>query len=143
MSNADYERKVFWNMYNEILINNGEPFSISTKKQWAIVNKPSPAWNEPAIAMDFLVQKKILRINAFLLDDANLYFMLLGKKNEIEKQLGFQTVWCHGEKGENTYRIKIELGFIPNDHDDYYRVIEKSLPIVIKYINTFKPYIKC
>ena len=143
MSNAEFERKIFWDMYNEILINNGEPFSISSKKQWAIVNKNSPAWNEPVIAMDFLVQKKVLRINAFLLDDEYLFAKLLGMKEEIEEALGFAPEWVHGEKGENTYRIKTELRFTPNNHDDYYRVIEKSLPIVMKYVETFRPYIKC
>ena len=93
MSNAEFERKIFWDMYNEILINNGEPFSISSKKQWAIVNKNSPAWNEPVIAMDFLVQKKVLRINAFLLDDEYLFAKLLGMKEEIEETLGFAPEW--------------------------------------------------
>ena len=136
MSNAESERKFFWDMYNEILINNGEPFSISSKKQWAIVNKNSPAWNEPVIAMDFLVQKRILRINAFLLDDQCLFARLMGMKAKIEENLGFTPDWVHGEKGENTFRIKTELSFIPNNHDDYCRVIEESLPIVMKYVET-------
>lgn len=143
MSNAEYERKIFWDMYNEILMNNGEPFSISSKNHWAIVNKNSPAWNEPVIAMDFLVQKRVLRINAFLLNDEDLFNKLLSMKKDIEFALGFVPEWVHGEKGENTYRIKTELSFIPCDHEDYYRVIEKSLAIVMKYIEVFKPYIKC
>lgn len=143
MSNAEYERKVFWNMYHEILINNGEPFRISQKKQWAIVNKNSPAYNNPAIAMDFLVQKKVLRINVFLLNDQELFFKLERMKGKIEDSLGFKPEWVPGEKGENTYRIKTELPFLPYNKDDYYRVIEESLPIVIKFIKTFSPYIKC
>ena len=143
MSNAEYERKVFWDMYNEILNNHGNPFFISAKKHWAIVNKDSAAWNEPVIAMDFLVQKRVLRINAFLLDDLNLFNHLLEIRKEIENSLGFTPEWVHGEKGKNTYRIKTELSFIPNSRDDYHRIIEKSLPIVAKYINVFKPYIKC
>ena len=143
MSNAEYERKIFWDMYNEVLIDHGEPFFISSKKQWAIINKNSPAWNEPVIAMDFLVQKRVLRINVFLLDDEHLFNKLAAMRKEIEETMGFTAEWVHGEKGENTYRIKTELDFIPNNHDDYYRVIEESLPIVVKYINTFKPYIKC
>ena len=85
----------------------------------------------------------MLRINAFLLDDEYLFAKLLEMKEEIEETLGFAPEWVHGEKGENTYRIKTELRFTPNNHDDYYRVIEKSLPIVMKYVETFRPYIKC
>lgn len=143
MRNADSERKIFWRIYNEILAKNGIPFLISFKKQWAIVNKNTPAWNEPVIAMDFLVQKRLLRINLFLLDDVGLFNKLFAIKKDLEDKLGCKTEWIHGEKGKNTYRIKTELFLIPYDHDDYYRVIEESLPIVMKYIETFRLFIKC
>ena len=143
MRNADSERKIFWEMYNQILAKHGKPYIISSKKQWAIVNKNTANWNEPAIAMDFLVQKRLLRINLFLLDDVALFNKLSAIKHDLEDKLGCKSEWVHGEKGKDTYRIKTELGLVPYDHDDYYRVIEESLPIVINYINTFRPYINC
>lgn len=143
MRNADSERKIFWEMYNQILAKHGKPYIISSKKQWAIVNKNTANWNEPAIAMDFLVQKRLLRINLFLLDDVALFNKLSAIKHDLEDKLGCKSAWVHGEKGKDTYRIKTELGLVPYDHDDYYRVIEESLPIVINYINTFRPYINC
>ena len=143
MRNADSERKIFWDMYNQILAKHGKPYIISSKKQWAIVNKNTANWNEPAIAMDFLVQKRLLRINLFLLDDVALFNKLSAIKHDLEDKLGCKSEWVHGEKGKDTYRIKTELGLVPYDHDDYYRVIEESLPIVINYINTFRPYINC
>ena len=130
-------------MYNQILAKHGKPYIISSKKQWAIVNKNTANWNEPAIAMDFLVQKRLLRINLFLLDDVALFNKLSAIKHDLEDKLGCKSEWVHGEKGKDTYRIKTELGLVPYDHDDYYRVIEESLPIVINYINTFRPYINC
>ena len=143
MMYASDKQQLFWSTYQDILEKSGNPFFISYNKHWAAVNRPTAAWNEPVIMMDFLTSHKILRINAFLLNDVALYKYLIDHKSEIEKSLGFVPQWVHGDKGENTYRIKIELSYNHDSVDSYFCLIKKSLPIIMKFISTFKPYIKC
>ncbi len=161
-TNAEQERAFFWNAFNEILAENGDPFTLSSKKQWAVVNRDNPNWTKPCLSMDFLIQKRILVINIFILDDIPLYNRLLANKAQIESDLGiappvsknlfavvnkqtnpnFKVQWVQGEKGSNTKRIKTELDFTPYDHSDYWRLIEKAIPIVMSYMRAFKRYIE-
>ena len=143
MTNAEFERKIFWGMYEKFLDKNGKPFYFTARENYAVINKKTPAFNKPIIAMDFLVQKKLLRINAFMQDDEELFQHLFKIKKEIEEKLGFEVKWVHGEKGQNTYRIMIELHFSLLSEDEYNILIQKSIPIVEKFIYTFRPYIEC
>ncbi|MCH5161049.1 MAG: DUF4268 domain-containing protein [Clostridiales bacterium] len=142
MRNSVEERKVFWQMYQSVLDEKGMPFTIICERQWAVVNSYSSKWRRNIISMDFSLQKHILRINAYLDNDLSLYAILVSKKEEIEDKLGFAPVWGAGEKKGNARRIKVELPFVPYDRNDYVKLIEQSIPIVQRFVEAFKPYIK-
>lgn len=87
------------------------------------------------------MQQCLLRVNVYMQNDEELFKKLYDNKNEIEKSLGFAPIWAHGEKGKNTYRIKVELPLTAYDREDYQRVIEKSIPIVKNFLTAFRPYV--
>jgi len=143
MTNTKRERKIFWTLFEEILAENGNPFSIAPQAQWAVINRNNSNCAKPCLLIDFLVRKRIIRINVYIDNDLSLYKRLEIKKEEIKNALGFQVEWAIGSKGENTRRIKMELGFILGSREDYRRVIKKVLPIVMNFIEVFKRDINC
>ena len=143
MTNAKREREIFWTLFEEILTENGNPFSIAPKEQWAVINRNNSNWAKPCLLIDFLVRKRLIRINVFIYDDLSLYKRLETKKEEIKNALEFQVDWGIGLKGYNTKRIKMELDFILGNREDYRRVIQKALPIVMNFIEVFKRDINC
>lgn len=143
MTNIEKERKVFWSMFEEVLINNGNPFSISTRAHYGTINKNSPNSNL-CLGIDFLLKKGFFRTGIYIQDDvATPYFnRLLSQKEEIESLLGFKPIWTtRGVKNPNTRRIETQLPFIPNDREDYARLLDDVLPIIVKYIEVFSKYL--
>ena len=141
-ANAKDEQKIFWSMYDEILIQNGEPFVLLHEKNgevtfWGNVNKYR-SLVDLSLSMDFLVSKKFLRINIYIRDDVRLYNYLYSKKDEINTMLGFEPLWNDNCCSDNTRRIEVRLPFIPEDYDDYDRLINASLPIIMQYKKVFE-----
>ena len=144
MTNAEEQRKIFWELYKKFLINNGEPFYISECKQWAIVNKNSPSWSNPCLAMDFLCGKKFLRVNIYIRNDIELYDLLKRNKENLDK--GFypkKPEWIENNEGENTRRIEIKFLFKSHDTEEYKKIIEDSATYVLQFIKNYRPYIEC
>lgn len=145
-TNAVKERKYFWAMYKEILNEQGNPFSFVSRNQYAIVNKKTTAWVEPCIAMDFLFKKSkmYLRVNVFIENDLRLYERLLKIRDKLDEDfLPIKPVWCDGESGENTRRIKIEIPYKYRSNEEYRRIILESIHYVKLFIKNYKPYIDC
>ena len=64
------ERKKFWKIFDEKLIENGEPFSILYEKggevtYWAVVNRKQ-SFVDNALSIEFLVREQKLRINIYV-----------------------------------------------------------------------------
>lgn len=143
MTNAEEQQKIFWKMYDEFLIENGEPFTISPKRHWCVVNAKNV--NKPCLSMDFLVQDKILRVGIYIQNDANgLYDRLIDKREYLDSIFADRKPeWCEKcKKGKTTKRIKIEIPFFYESEDEYERIIELSAKFVLKFIKAYRPYIK-
>lgn len=141
------EQLYFWNLFSEKIIENGEPFHISydhnNPRHYATINKNSPS-SSFCLSMDFLLHKSFLRIGIYINDDIHTHFFdrLFLSKNEIEEALGFTPLWINrGAQNLNTRRIAVELPFFPYNHNDYDRLIDEALPIIIKYIEVFTIYL--
>ena len=141
------EQLYFWDLFNEKIIENGEPFHISydrdNPRHYATINKNSPSSNF-CLSMDFLLHKSFLRIGIYINDDTCTHFFdrLLLSKNEIETALGFAPLWINrGAQNLNTRRIAVEIPFLPYDHDDYDRLIDEALPVIMKFIEIFNIYL--
>jgi len=140
MTNAENERKTFWKIFHDVLKETGNPFMFTENKYWACINSNDSNWHRTIIAMDFLVQKEIFRINLYINNDIELFDMLLSRKEEIEKLLGFEVKWVFSEKKGNARRIKLEQSFIKNNNIEYKKLIVKSISIINNFVKVFSKY---
>lgn len=148
-TNAEELRQKFWKTLNFTLEEKGNPFYFTEFRQWAVINRRC-AYNfhEPCIALDYLCKYKYLRINVYIENNLRLYNLFKTYKDNIESQLGFKCIWqentpdTNGErrkfKGANTRRIEIRLNFCPTLKE----LAEKAIPIIEKFIEVFRGYIK-
>ena len=146
MTHAEAQRKIFWELFDEILIENGEPFSICYKKSgeycsWADVNK-NKAWNENAIDISFLIRDGLLRVDLYVQkgEDVPLGRRILNNKEEIDSMVSLPIKWEYGTSNPNTLRPSVYFKFVKNNKDDYRRVIEEALPTIMEFINVANKY---
>ena len=143
MTNAQTERKFFWNAYQETLMENGEPFSLKffydsngAFRHYAHVNASRFPANR-CICIEFTPQCGRVRYGVYLGNDVMLYHILFNNKEKIESLLGFSCHWEQGTKGRNTRRIFCEEEITAYDHDSYSDAIEKSLSRLLKFAEVF------
>ena len=86
------EQRKFWEIFDEKLIENGEPFSILYEKggevtYWAVVNKKQ-SFVDNALSIDFLVREQKLRINIYVRTDLTLFSIFERNRKDIETMVG-------------------------------------------------------
>ena len=146
MTSALEERKEFWKIFEEKLIENGEPFSILCEKGgeptfWATINKKNSIV-DICLNVEFLYKFKKIRYGIYIRDNLNLFDFLFKKKEEIENALGFKVNWIlKGKINKNTRRIVLEEPVIIRDKNDYENVIDEILPYLMKFKEVFQKYI--
>ena len=146
MTNAKYEQKVFWGIFENKLIENGEPFSISYEmggevKHFAAINKSSPRVSL-GLTVDFLYREKIVKINIYIENDIRIFDYIYSHKEQIEKELEFAPQWIlEGTRNPNTRRVISTFPVRIGDPNDYERVIDKILPYIVRYKKVFEKYI--
>ena len=134
MTNAEYQQKTFWKMFEEELDKVNNPFRIKCKKYFATIDKSSAVSNY-CLSMDFLIKKGYLRVGIYMLDDIPAFNHMYSYKDEIEAILEFKPLWTtSGEKKDSVRRIEVHIPFIENDTDSYLDTIKKA----IYYVKQFK-----
>lgn len=140
MTNAEQERKIFWEMFENELNNQGNPFHIAYRHQYATINRRSST-SDNCVSMDFLVQKHFLRLGVYMRDNIPAFEYLYANKASIESELGFEPTWVlKGASNPNTRRIEICFPFSSYNRSDYQRVIEKAIPYAVKFIKVIPKY---
>lgn len=146
MTNAKYEQQSFWEIFEEKLVENGEPFSISYMigsevKHFAAVNKKSP--RVPlGLTVDFLYRERIVKINVYIENDVRLFNYVYARREQIEQELGFKPQWIlGGTRNPNTRRAISTFPVTIGDRNDYARVIDDILPYLLQYKRVFEKYI--
>ena len=145
MTNAQYEQTKLWNIFDELLIQNGEPFEMLHEKGdevtfWGVVNKKR-SLVPLCLSLDFTIRKKNARINIYIQNDIPLYNYLYSHKEEIEAELGFKPIWNDKCTKSHTRRIEYNIPFTPYNSEEYERVAETALPIICAFKKVFEKYI--
>ena len=143
---AKQEQLIFWNIFDDILIQNGEPFELLHEKSgevtfWGVVNKKK-SLIDLGLSVDFSVQKETLRINIYMRNKIDLYEYLYERKDEIEQKLGFNVIWNDKCPHSNTRRIEYNISFVSGDRNGYMDLIEEALPIIASFKEVFTGYIE-
>ncbi|MBO4962712.1 MAG: DUF4268 domain-containing protein [Clostridia bacterium] len=116
------EQKNFWKLFDEKLIENGEPFSVLHEMAgkvtyWAVINK-NHSFVDNALSIDFLVREKKIRINIYVRDNLSLFRVLENSKEEIESMISVPVKWVKGTKNLNTrriiYEVPVNVGYFNN-----------------------------
>ena len=139
---ASIERKKFWDIFEEKLIENGEPFTIAYQKKdvnWAAINRSkhhveNVAFFDKTLSVDFLIKERKVRINISVKYDLKMIDHLKANKTEIESMITAPVEWISGTKNPNALRIQhlipVEIGNTTN----YADVIDLALPIIMDMI---------
>ena len=141
---AKSEQRKFWKVFEEKLIENGEPFSILYEKggevtHWAVVNKKQ-SFVDNALSIDFLVREQKLRINIYVRTDLTLFSIFERNRKDIEAMVGEPLKWIEGTRNKNTRRIVYEIPVNTEYYSNYDEVIDKALPVVDKMKKVCEKY---
>lgn len=143
MTNAQTERKFFWDTYQETLMENGEPFALKcfsdsngAFRHYAHVNAQRFPANR-CICIEFTPQRGRVRYGVYLENDVETFNLLFFYKGRVEERLGFPCRWECGTRGENARRIYCEKEITPYDRDSYMDAIDESMPRLLKFAEVF------
>ena len=140
------EQKKFWKIFDEKLIENGEPFSILHEKggeviNWAVINK-NHSFVDNALSIDFLVREKKLRINIYVRTDLALFSVFEKNKQNIEKTISVPLKWIEGTRNKNTRRIAYEIPVHTGFYANYDEIIDRILPVIVEMKKVCDTYAK-
>ena len=140
LNNTQSERLIFWNRFNEILIDKGKPFNVrkATTDHWYDVAIGSSSSH---ISIELINKEKHVRIGLYMVDDKEYFDKLFANKDTIETQLGIKLEWQRECSG-NVSRVKYKLpGLDYDNHSNYDELINKSIDIAANMQKVFKKYI--
>ncbi len=136
MTYAEEQREIFWNMFEDILIENGSPFKIAFIHQithditsYAAVNRKG-SFNANAIDLSFLIKENKFRVNLYV-SGARLMRKFLDSKEKVNKMVSTNLLW---EDGKRVLRPSVYFEFVSGDKESYKNAIEKSLPLIVELI---------
>ena len=140
------EQKKFWKIFDEKLIENGEPFSILHEKggeltYWGVINK-NHSLVDNALSIDFLAKEKKLRINIYVRTDLSLFSVFEKNKQNIEKTISVPLKWIVGTKNKNTRRIAYEIPVNTGYYANYDEIIDSALPVIVEMKKVCDTYAK-
>lgn len=142
MTNAEYAQQRFWDTMERKLEEKGYPFFFSSRTHYAVINRRSAYASKPCVAIDFLVQKQIVRINVYIQNDVSLYKYLKIQKEQLEAALGFKCLWNENCTKAHTRRIEY-LGNIRfnSNNINYDDLAEQTISVTEKFVKVFEKYL--
>lgn len=134
------ERLIFWEQFNQILINRDRPFNVrkATTDHWYDV---AIGTKEAHISINLVNKEKNVVIDLYIYNNKELFDKLLANKEDIEEQLGFSMEWDRLD-GKKASRIKYSIpGLDFDDHSNYDELMNRIIDIAIKMRAVFKKQI--
>lgn len=137
------EKKFFWNLFDEILIENGEPFKINYQKSngeitsYANINKRKIP-NSTTLDLSLLPARNKLRINLYIHNGVESFVgrRISTNREFVQSMISVPILWEYGSKNSQTLRPSVYIDLSGN----YRNVIEKSLPIIMEFIEVAKRF---
>lgn len=142
LNKSQSERLIFWEQFNQILIERGRPFNVrkATTDHWYDVAIGSSIAH---IAIDLVNREKRICVQLYINDDKELFDELLEEKDIIEENLGFKMdEWARlSEKKASRIKYYID-GLDFNNHTNYPDLMNRVIDVAIKMRQVFKKYVK-
>ena len=141
MTKSQSERLIFWNLFNEHLINRGKPFNVrkaSTNQNYDIAIGTSEAKLSIWLENKYSVVSVMLYINS----NKALYDNLYAKREEIEAEFGNEMIWYRLDNAKASIISYHIDGLNFDDHSNYDALIEEAIDKVLKMRDVFKNRLK-
>jgi hypothetical protein len=136
MTNAETARLLFWNDLKTRLYDLGNPFTIVSNKQWAVVNSTNKSFGKTGIHINYLYRDGIIRMGLWIPGDIELYNRLKLNKEIINSNLFFKPIWQDkGVRGDNVRWIKREISIRNED------AINEVINTINNLLKTVNPYL--
>ncbi len=141
---AQYEKDKFWYYFDKYLETKNAPFMVchtkGGKNQAAgNINNDNPMAMK-TICCEFKYREQVVVVQVYINNDISLYDNLYSKKNDIEKELGYNVEWIGSGERSCTVR-KIQKVFEFNWVTNYEQIVEIVYPYILDYIRVFSKYL--
>lgn len=140
LNKTQSERLIFWEQFNEILIERGRPFNVrkATTDHWYDVSINS---GKAHIAITLVNKDGFIGIEINIPNSKELFDELYEQKEAIESDFGTKLVWDRLDN-KRTARIKYHIsGLDFDDHSNYSELSNTVIDTVIKMRKAFKKYL--
>ena len=131
-------RSRFWEIFNELLDENGNPFEITKTDTYAVINKKQLNANV-SLRIETRFVDGYIRVCIFINDNLPLFEKIMNTI-DIKKILG-ATYTTGTKESPNIRRIETRVPITLFNNDAAYEAIEKALPIIMKYITVCERYL--
>jgi len=143
-SSKDNERKgnryEFWTQFNDVLEKRGLPFNKrkATTDHWYDFAIGSSICH---LALDLVNKNGFIRVNVWIPDSKEQFKAFYDHKAEIEAKISQELHW-DGLEGKKASRIFTTIdGLNFKKQDNYQKLMDKAIDLLIEFRNAFKPYL--
>ena len=141
MTNATQQQKRFWELFEDELEKQNNPFIIRHRKHYATVNRKSSD-SGFCLGLDFLYSKELVRVGIYMLDDIAAFDFLHENQADIEERLGFTPNWTiGGDKNPNVRRVDILISITADDEESYLQAIRLAIIRAVQFKNVIPSYL--
>lgn len=140
LNKSQGERLIFWEQFNQIVINRGKPFNVRKAKtnHWYDV---ALGTSEAHITIELVNKDGNVVLSIYINDNKSLFDKLEDSKVEIENELGFNMIWERRD-GKKGCKIKYCIsGLNFDDHSNYDELMNQIIDKSVKMRDVFKKYI--
>lgn len=141
LNKSQSERLVFWEQFNQVVVNRGKPFNLrkATPDHWYDV---AMGTSEAHVAIDLINKNNYIIVEVVISDNKDLFDQLFSNKEEIESRLGFEMIWDRLDN-KKASRIKHRIpGLNFDDHSNYDDLMNKTIDIAVKVRDVFAKYVR-
>ena len=140
LSNAQAERLIFWNRFNEVLISRNKPFNVrkATTDHWYSV---ALGTSEAHIEVTLVNKTNSIGIEVYIKENKNLFDKLFNSSEEIENELGFSMEWMRLDHKKVSRIICYIEGLDFDNHENYDELMKRVIDKGIVVRNVFRKYL--
>ena len=140
LNKSQSERLLFWEQFNQVIINRGKPFNVrkATTDHWYDVAIGS---SDCHITVDLVNKYNNIVVELYINDSKELFDKLYDKRDEIENKLNLSFDWDRLDN-KKASRIKYYIdGLNFDDHSNYDHLMNEIIDTIINMRTVFKKYI--
>lgn len=141
LNKSQSERLVFWEQFNQIVINRGKPFNLrkATTDHWYDI---ALGTSDAHVAIDLVSRSNYIVVEVYINDKKELFDSLLSYRETIENDLGFEMEWDRIDN-KKASRIKYRIpGLDFDDHSNYDELMNRIIDVAVKVRDVFSPYVR-